>query len=177
MTALSITNVSNYVRRSFLKSSAFSAPGAHAGRSPEAFTDRLDGLIDLVEAQLPPSPPDPRRKCATAVVALMMGTPQLARVETMRRGQRKFWKAGGRRPSSCGIGSARTERGCPRSVPFSLSSASTHAQSHEAQIALAVHQQKNRLAVGVTGGLHLGGHVLRGGDFLLRHLDDHVAGP
>jgi AcrR family transcriptional regulator len=54
----------------------------HSEPTREAFTDRLNGLIDLVEAQLPASPSDRRHKCATAVVALMMGALQLARTET-----------------------------------------------------------------------------------------------
>jgi AcrR family transcriptional regulator len=53
----------------------------HTEPTRQAFTSQLNSLIDLVEAQLPPGPPD-RRKCATAIVALMMGSLQLARAET-----------------------------------------------------------------------------------------------
>jgi TetR/AcrR family transcriptional regulator, transcriptional repressor for nem operon len=54
----------------------------HPEPTREAFTSRLNDLIDLVEAQLPVVSPDRRRKCATAVVALMVGSLQLARAET-----------------------------------------------------------------------------------------------
>ena len=54
----------------------------HPEPTREAFTGHLNRLVDLVEAQLPASPSDRRRKCATAVVALMMGSLQLARAET-----------------------------------------------------------------------------------------------
>jgi len=54
----------------------------HPEPTREAFTGQLDRLVDLVEDQLPASPSDRRRKCATAVVALMMGSLQLARAET-----------------------------------------------------------------------------------------------
>jgi AcrR family transcriptional regulator len=54
----------------------------HPEPTREAFTGQLNRLVDLVEAQLPASPSDRRRKCATAVVALMMGSLQLARAET-----------------------------------------------------------------------------------------------
>jgi AcrR family transcriptional regulator len=53
----------------------------HTEPTRQAFTSQLNSLIDLVEAQLPSGPPD-RRKCATAIVALMMGSLQLARAET-----------------------------------------------------------------------------------------------
>ncbi len=53
----------------------------HTEPTRQAFTSQLNSLIDLVEAQLPPGPPD-RRKCATAIVALLMGSLQLARAET-----------------------------------------------------------------------------------------------
>ena len=53
----------------------------HTEPTRQAFTSQLNSLIDLVEVQLPPGPPD-RRKCATAIVALLMGSLQLARAET-----------------------------------------------------------------------------------------------
>ena len=53
----------------------------HTEPTRQAFTSQLNSLIDLVEAQLPSGPPD-RRKCATAIVALIMGSLQLARAET-----------------------------------------------------------------------------------------------
>jgi TetR/AcrR family transcriptional regulator, transcriptional repressor for nem operon len=54
----------------------------HTEPTRQAFTGRLNDLINLVEAQLPTAPPGRRRKCATAIVALMMGSLQLARAET-----------------------------------------------------------------------------------------------
>jgi len=53
----------------------------HTEPTRQAFSSQLNSLIDLVEAQLPSAPPD-RRKCATAIVALIMGSLQLARAET-----------------------------------------------------------------------------------------------
>src|SRR4051794_33723081 len=65
----------------------------------------------------------------------------------------------------------------PASSLLMTGGASAYAERHEAQVALPVHQQQHRLAVGVAGGLDLGRHVLRRGNLLLRDLDDHVAGP
>jgi AcrR family transcriptional regulator len=59
---------------------------AEIARHPEptrqAFNAQVNGLIDLVAARLPAASAEVRRKGATAVVALMMGTLQLARAET-----------------------------------------------------------------------------------------------
>ncbi len=76
----------------------------HSHPTRAAFTEKIEALVDLIAEQLPAGDQRERRKAATGIFAVMMGTLQLARAAPDKSLSDQILESGVRRRSQLGEG-------------------------------------------------------------------------